>query len=265
MNDMISLWTLLAVLAGMLVGGFCVWALRKRVVLPQPMLWQLATWGGGILLGGLLLGGCVFFFSGGTAGAPPPSAADLCATATAQAGQGLVLSANCPTPTGTAPGETSLDPGAEKTKTFTPSPTEPKPTATSTPTRRRPTDTPTPTSTAGPTETATPAPLPSPFDITLVASNESVCGFGGFQAPYTVTIQGTTMTLFQVNAGITSSGSYDPATGAFTTSVGGLPGTEIYSGTISFDGATITMSGTYTYDDPQGCDGLWAIFGQATP
>ncbi len=125
-----------------------------------------------------------------------------------------------------------------------------------------PTDTPT---LAPPTATATPAPLPSPFNIILVASNESACGFGGFQAPYTVTIQGTTMTLFQVNAGITSSGSYDPATGAFSTSVGGLPGTEIYSGTISFDGATITMSGTYTYDGPQGCDGLWAIFGQATP
>jgi hypothetical protein len=237
-----STWTLLAGLAGMLVGGFCVWMLRKRALLPQPLLWQLAAWGGGIFMGGLLLGSCVFFFSGGAAGAPPPTEPKPTVT---------------PTPTRRRPTNTPILPPTQRRPTNTP--------IIPTPTQRLPTDTPTPTSTAGPTETATPAPLPSPFDITLVASNESVCGFGGFQAPYTVTIEGATMTLFQVNAGITSTGSYDPASGAFTTSVGGLPGTEIYSGTISFDGATITISGTYTYDDPQACDGLWAIFGQATP
>lgn len=257
-----SLWTLLAGLAGMLAGGFCVWMLRKRVVLPQPMLWQLATWGGGVLLGGLLLGGCIFFFSGGTAGAPPSSLGDLCATATAQAEQGLVLSADCPTPTGTTLGETSLDPGAEKTKTFTPSPTEPKPTATSTPTRRRPTDTPTPTSTAGPTETATPAPLPSPFSMTLNLTN-GTCGSGTSQHPYTFTIEGNTLILLQVDANITTTGPYDAATGAFNTTAPVGPGTEFYSGTITFDGTLISVTGqsAYTQSDLQ-CTNV--IAGQTT-
>ncbi|MBI5053624.1 MAG: hypothetical protein HZB52_10200, partial [Chloroflexi bacterium] len=61
-----------------------------------------------------------------------------------------------------------------------------------------------------------------------------------------------------------SAGTYNSTTGAFTTTKTGLPGTEIYTGTLTFDGTTIKVLGTYTYtNDPNvKCVGLWVISGQ---
>ncbi|GAB4270480.1 MAG: hypothetical protein Kow0080_15000 [Candidatus Promineifilaceae bacterium] len=75
------------------------------------------------------------------------------------------------------------------------------------------------------------------------------------------------MSLTQIVNGIVTAGPYDPATGAFTTSLAGLPGTEIYDGVLAWDGQTVSVKGTYTYvDDPnQACEGMWQIGGAATP
>ena len=116
------------------------------------------------------------------------------------------------------------------TSTPTPMPTKPKPkpTATITPTGAAIASLvagPPAASATAPAPTAAPA-LPSPFDIDLTITNLT-CGNGGQQThPYTFTIDGTSLSLLQVDAGITTTGTYDPATGAFATSAVVGPGTE---------------------------------------
>ncbi len=184
-----------------------------------------------------------------------------------------------PVETTVPPAETIPPPTATITKTVptvtkttptapivrpTNTPIRPAATATSTP-PSIPTDTPKPAATI--TATATIAPMPDSFSLTLFASSETTCGYPDFDFVYDVTLAGETMTLVQVVNGLTLTGPYDPATGEFTVSISGLPGTEIYAGVIAFDGTTITLAGTYTYiDDPnQACEGLWSIFGETTP
>jgi|GEM_PF-2171528 len=224
--------TSLAVVAGIILGGACIEALRRGwPAFPRAPLMGIVAYGGGMMLGGTLLGGCMLLFGGGAQpflGPPTPTR-----TPTA----GII--------------------------TFTPSVT-PRSTLTSEPppTLRTPI-----TTTATATLTVTPRPLPSPFNITLFASGEAVCKAKDFNAPYRVTIQGTAMSLLQVNANIMTTGPYNPGTGAFTTTKSGLPGLETYTGLIRFDGTKIQMSGTYAYtNDPNlPCKfGPWNIFGETT-
>ncbi len=221
----------LAAIAGLILGGLCVEALRRNwPTFPRTPLMGIVAYGGGMMLGGTLLGGCVLFLGG-----------------VAQPFVPLGPPTSTRTPTA---GIITFTPSVTPRSTLTPEPP---------PTIRTPI-----TTTATATLTVTPRPLPSPFDITLFASDEKLCQKKNFQAPYRVTIQGTTMTLLQVDANIVSIGTYTPATGAFTTTKTGLPGTEIYTGTLTFDGTTIKILGTYTYtNDPNvKCVGLWVISGQ---
>ncbi|HID54878.1 MAG TPA: hypothetical protein EYP41_22920 [Anaerolineae bacterium] len=106
-------------------------------------------------------------------------------------------------------------------------------------------------------------PVARRFEITLTASGETTCGYPDFTYDYTAVIEGETMSLTQIVNGIVTSRPFDPATGAFTMSQAGLPGTEIYDGVLTWDGQTISVKGTYTYvDDPnQACEGVWQIGG----
>jgi hypothetical protein len=154
--------------------------------------------------------------------------------------------------------------------TATPTPTVPPPEPT-----KPPTDTPRPRATATatsvpptPTDTPTatptsPPPLPSPFNVTLTLSN-GTCGSGTSQHPYTFTIDGVALSLLQVDASITTTGPYDPATGAFNTSAPVGPGTEYYTGTITYDGTLITVTGQSAYTQP-GLECTNDIAGQTTP
>ena len=140
--------------------------------------------------------------------------------------------------------------GPEVRATLTPTATLKIETVTPEPKRPTATPTPTPTSppTATPTETptATPVPLPSTFDMTLNFTN-GTCGGGTAQHPYTFTIEDSTLSLLQVDADITTTGPYDATTGAFNTSAPVSPGTEYYTGTITFDGTLITVTGESAY------------------
>lgn len=53
-----------------------------------------------------------------------------------------------------------------------------------------------------------------------------------------------------MDADITTTGPYDPATGAFNTSAPVGPGTEFYTGTIAFDGTLISVVGQSMYTQP---------------
>ena len=142
---------------------------------------------------------------------------------------------------------------ASSTSTPTPTTEKPKITPTFTPENRKPTA----------TITVTPAPpeLPATFDITLALTNLT-CGSGATKEhPYTFTIDGTSLSLLQVDAGATTTGSYDPATGAFATSAVVGPGTESYSGTIAFDGTTITVTGGNSYEQSGQCTFTASITG----
>lgn len=221
----------LAVIGGIIIGGICIEAFRRARFFPSIPQWNILAYGGSMLLGGTLLGGCVLLFGGG--GAPPftpPTQFIPSATPTTMI---QTLTPSVPPPLTRVP-DIPLTTPSPITKTVTA------------------------------TLTVTPRPMPSSFDITLLASDEKLCQKKNFQAPYRVTIQGTTMTLLQVNANIATVGTYTPATGAFTTTKTGLPGTEIYTGTLTFDGTTIKVLGTYTYiNDPNvKCVGLWVISGQ---
>ena len=147
--------------------------------------------------------------------------------------------------------------------------TPPASTPTPTTEKGKPTATPTSTpETRSPTATitSTPAPpaLPSPFDITLAITNLT-CGSGStVEHPYTFTIDGTSLSLLQVDADITTTGTYDPVTGAFATSAVIGPGTESYSGTIAFDGTTITVSGGNSYEQSGQCTYTGSIAGTTT-
>ena len=175
-----------------------------------------------------------------------------------------------PTATSSPPSFTPLPP--------TPAPTKPKPTPTITNTPAAtllasPTDTPTATDTAESTTIPTeePAAVPSSFTITLVFTDDTTCGFAGFEYAYAVTLDETTITLVQIVNSLTSTGPYDPGTGAFTAEVSGLPGTETYTGTITAipdpSGGTVIRieDGLYTYgDDPAICQGFWPFTGMTT-
>lgn len=146
----------------------------------------------------------------------------------------------------------------------TPTATLPKPSLT--PTKLSSRQTPTPTLTPqsiSPNATA-PLPIPSPFDMTMQFTNGS-CGTGTPSYTYTFTIDGTSLTLEQTDAGITSTGTFDQATGAFSTSADVGTGDESYAGTISFDGTTISVTGSYGYTPNGGATCTFSIAGTTTP
>ena len=150
---------------------------------------------------------------------------------------------------------------ATPTLTRTPVPTLPNPKPTLTPAPRK---SPTPTLFVA-TDTPTPLPaVPSPFDIILNFTDGS-CGTGTPSYTYTFIIDGTSLTINQTDAGITSTGSYDPATGAFSTAADVGPGDETYDGTIGYDGATISVSGGYSWTPDGGATCTFSIAGTSTP
>ena len=159
-----------------------------------------------------------------------------------------------------------LPPIFQGTNNATPTFTPEKPTRTPTPIvpTKTPgvqlTDTPTPTSPAF----IAPPSLPSPFDIILYFTN-GTCGGGNASYSYRFTIDGTSLTVLQTDAGITTTGTYDPATGAFSTSGDVGPGTETYDGAIGFDGTTITIKGSYTWTPDGGATCGAVVAGTATP
>lgn len=145
--------------------------------------------------------------------------------------------------------------------TRTPTPTKPVPTNTPVPAR------PSPTVQVRATDTETPTPEPpSSFTLLLVFGTDTACGGNGFEYEYAVTLTADSITMVQVVNGITSTGPFDPATGVFTAEATGLPGTEVYTGTVSMNGS-VTMEGTYTYIDGSSgtCDGLWPFSGEYAP
>jgi hypothetical protein len=250
-----------AVVAGFILGGLCVEALRRSGnLLPRVPQWNLIAYGGGMLLGGGLLGGCMMLFGGGV---PPVAPVDPCIGLIGTPPQGGIGINACPTQTATQAGQGIPVTDPPKILTLTPSVPPPLTRTPDTPPTLRIPVTPTVTS----TWTPVPSLLPSSFNITLFATGETVCKAKDFNAPYRVTIQGTAMSLLQVNANITTTGIYAPTTGAFTTTKAGLPGLETYTGLIRFSGTRIQMSGTYTYtNDPNlPCKfGPWNIFGETT-
>jgi hypothetical protein len=143
------------------------------------------------------------------------------------------------------------------------------PTATPTVEKRKPTETSTtaPPAQTLPTDTPASAPvlsLPSTFDITLAITNLT-CGAGAtVEHPYTFTIDGTSLALLQVDADITTTGTYDPVAGAFATSAVVGPGTEAYTGVITFDGTTITVTGGNSYTQEGQCTYTGSIAGTTT-
>ncbi|MBI3159682.1 MAG: hypothetical protein HYZ26_08815 [Chloroflexi bacterium] len=148
--------------------------------------------------------------------------------------------------------------------TRTPTPTKPIPTNTPVPAR------PSPTVQVRATDTETPTPtpeLPSSFTLLLVFGADTACGgTGGFEYDYAVTLTADSITMVQVVNGITSTGPYDPATGAFTAEATGLPGTEVFTGTVSLNGG-VTMEGDYTYIDGSSatCDAVFPFSGEYSP
>ena len=112
------------------------------------------------------------------------------------------------------------------------------------------------------TEPPAPLPVPSPFDMSMDFTG-GTCGPATYT--YTFNIGGTVLDLVQTDAGITSTGTYDPITGTFSTSVDVGPGSETYDGTIAYDGTTISLSGSYAWipDSGEGCTA--DISGTTTP
>ncbi|OGO33903.1 MAG: hypothetical protein A2Z16_07395 [Chloroflexi bacterium RBG_16_54_18] len=76
--------------------------------------------------------------------------------------------------------------------------------------------------------------------------------------------------MYQIEFQLTSTGPFNPATGAFTSTVSGLPGTETFTGTVTLtpgvNGTAVTMNGEFTYTgDPEWTCTVPDIFlGQAT-
>lgn len=171
----------------------------------------------------------------------------ICATFIVLLVASSLILAGCTLPIGTIAGS------ATATATSTKPVERAKPTATITPTKEPPTAEP----------TSAPV-LPSTFDITLSATNLT-CGSGStVDHPYTFTIDGATLSLLQVDAAITTTGSYDSATGAFSTSAVVGPGTESYTGTIAFDGTLISVTGTSMYEQTGQCTFTASIVGETT-
>ena len=189
------------------------------------------------------------------------------------AGCGGIAPTPTPVPTGIPP--TAIPP----TETGAPPPTEEvKPTVTTaiTPTARTivsrtPTALPSSTATTAPTVTMLPTapPLPANFVVTLAFGPDDICGYDDFVFDYDITLGTDTITMVQVVNGLTSGGPYIAATGVFTSTVSGLPGAEIFTGTISTapdaatGGTAVLIDGRYTYTDDPGvsCEGLWPFSG----
>lgn len=106
--------------------------------------------------------------------------------------------------------------------------------------------------------------VPSPFDIMLDFTN-GTCGGGDVTYTYTITINGLVMTMIQTDANITTQGTYDPESGAFSTSADVGPGTETYTGVIAYDGQTILIGGTYGWAPDGGSPCGADISGETTP
>ena len=189
----------------------------------------------------------------------------------------VLLAIACGTTPPPAPTNTPLPPTLTPVPPA-PLPTKPAPSATPTNTPAAitlagPTDTPNATNTVEPNilPTEEPVVVPSSFTLTLIFDDDTTCGFEGFEFDYAVTLDETTITLVQIVNSLTSTGPYDPVTGAFTAIVSGLPGTETYTGTITAsaapDGGTVIRieDGLYTYaDDPATCQGFWPFTGRTT-
>ena len=254
--------TWIFILGGALIG---VWLVKKwqsggaDAAAGAPSLFMV---GGGAVAGALVswfvICGIFWIFGGGSSGIHQDE------TPSAQPGEDLIVVTQVITPTVTV------------TATMRPTltPTRARPTATAAPatqtrpaqptaTKPPPTATAVPAATATITPTTTLPPMPNPFNITLTGSGETTCGYPDFTFDYTAAIEGSAMRLTQIVNGIVTTGPFDPETGAFTTSLAGLPGTEIYDGVLSWDGETVSVKGTYTYvDDPnQACEGVWEISG----
>jgi hypothetical protein len=144
---------------------------------------------------------------------------------------------------------------------------------TATPTEKpKPTITPTRTPqvlAASATDTPAAPPVPSPFDISMLFTNGS-CGTGTPTWDYTFTIDGTSLTQVQTDGiggsvVVTLTGTYDPVSGAFSTTADVGTGIETYAGTISFDGTTITVTGSYSYTPTGGTACTFDFEGTATP
>lgn len=167
----------------------------------------------------------------------------------------------------------------------TPTATTPAPSATSTATQLPPSATTTPTTTAMPAISATtsPAPVEGPaspvapvqgitfpvtFEITLNAP-ATVCG-EAISSNFTVTLTDASISMYQHEYQLTTSGPYDPSSGNFTSTLSGLPGTQTYSGVVSLTpgpaGVVVAMNGQFTYTgDPEyTCPEADIFSGQAT-
>lgn len=105
--------------------------------------------------------------------------------------------------------------------------------------------------------------VPSPFDITLYFINSTCGGPAGENYDYTVSIELVALTLRQIEADIVTTGEI--STGVFTTSGDVGPGTETYTGTINYDGQTITMNGSYTWTPDSGSPCGADFEGSTTP
>lgn len=107
--------------------------------------------------------------------------------------------------------------------------------------------------------------IPSPFDIVLYFTNSNCGGPAGENYTYTVLIDINEVALRQLDADIITRGELAPTGGAFTTTGDVGPGIETYTGTIAYDGQTITMNGSYTWV-PDGGSPCGADFsGETTP
>lgn len=109
-----------------------------------------------------------------------------------------------------------------------------------------------------------PLQVPSPFDIMLDFTN-GTCGGGDATYAYTITIDGLVMTMIQTDANITTLGTYDPDTGAFSTSADVGPGVETYTGVIVYDGQTVLISGLYGWSPDSGNPCGADIMGETIP
>lgn len=104
--------------------------------------------------------------------------------------------------------------------------------------------------------------VPSPFDIDLYFTNVT-CGGGDAMYSYAVSIALSLITLNQMDADIITTGEFNGS--LFSTSADVGPGIENYTGTITYDGETITMSGLYGWTPDSGSSCGADFSGTTTP